>query len=74
MEHVVRGSALLMVASLFSLPIASAQQGVPTPESVLGSRVGADFFLATYDESINYFQRLDAASDRLEMREVGRTS
>ncbi len=47
---------------------------VPTPESVLGQRVGADFFLATFEESIDYFQRLDAASDRLELREVGRTS
>ena len=46
----------------------------PTPESVLGQRVGADFFLATFEESIAYFQQLDAASDRLELREVGRTS
>jgi hypothetical protein len=36
--------------------------------------VGEDFRLATYEESIDYFQRLDAASDRLELREVGRTS
>ena len=47
---------------------------VPTPESVLGQRVGADFFLATFEESLEYFQQLDAASDRLELREVGRTS
>ena len=46
----------------------------PTPESVLGHRVGADFHLATFEESIDYFQRLDAATDRLELREVGRTS
>ena len=46
----------------------------PTPESTLGHQVGADFHLATFEESIDYFQRLDAASDRLELREVGRTS
>jgi hypothetical protein len=54
--------------------MAAAQQAVPTPESVLGFRPGDDFKLATYEESIAYFQRLDAASDYLELREVGRTS
>ena len=50
------------------------QLSIPTPESVLGFRAGADFELATYDESIDYFRRLDAASDRLQLIEVGRTS
>jgi len=52
----------------------SAPQGVPTPESVLGQRVGSDFFLASYDESLEYFRRLDAASDRVQLVEVGETS
>lgn len=60
-----------LAAPVFAAP-AGAQ--VPSPESVLGHRVGDDFFLATYEESIEYFQRLDAASDRVELREVGRTS
>ena len=47
---------------------------IPTPESVLGFKPGADFHLATYEESIDYFQRLDAASDRITMLTVGRTS
>ena len=51
-----------------------AQSGIPTPQSVLGQSVGADFFLATYDESLKYFQALDAASDRVELLEVGETS
>ncbi|MFB3070182.1 MAG: M14 metallopeptidase family protein, partial [Gemmatimonadales bacterium] len=51
-----------------------AQSAIPTPESVLGSRVGADFFLATYEESMTYFQQLAAASDRIQLVEVGRTS
>ena len=49
------------------------QSGTPTPESVLGQPVGADFFLATYDESLKYFQALDAASDRVELVQVGGT-
>ena len=47
---------------------------VPTPQSALGFPVGADFELATYEQSLDYFQRLAAASDRVELREVGRTS
>lgn len=49
-------------------------QTVPTPESVLGHRVGADFHLATYEESMDYFRALDQASDRVELRQVGETS
>ena len=49
-------------------------QQVPTPESVLGFDVGADFHLASYEEALDYFQRLDAASDRVQLLEVGKTS
>ncbi len=41
---------------------------------MLGFAVGDDFHLASYDESIGYFQQLAAASDRLELVQVGRTS
>ncbi len=53
---------------------AGAQTHVPAPEEILGFHVGDDFKLASYDESIAYFRALDAASDRLELREIGRTS
>ena len=51
-----------------------AQASLPTPESSLGFRVGADFKLATYEESLAYFRALDQASDRLQLVEAGRTS
>jgi len=47
---------------------------IPTPESVLGFRPGDDFKLATYEESIGYFRKLEEASDQLRLVEVGRTS
>lgn len=60
---------------LFTLASVSAEaQSVPTPESVLGYRVGADLHLASYEDSIAYFQTLDQASDRLELVRVGETS
>jgi len=52
----------------------AAAEGIPTPESVLGFRVGDDFKLASYDQSIEYFQALAAASDRVELRRIGKTS
>ncbi len=51
-----------------------AQTPIPTPESVLGARVGDDFFLASYDESIGYLEQLAAASERVELRRIGKTS
>ncbi len=47
---------------------------IPSPESVLGFKPGDDFKLATYEESIEYFQRLDQASDHIRLVDVGRTS
>jgi zinc carboxypeptidase len=61
----------LLLASVLCAP-ASAQ--VPTPESVLGFPVGADFELATYEQSLAYFEQLAEASDRVELRRVGTTS
>src|SRR5919206_837838 len=47
---------------------------VPTPESVLGHKPGDDFFLATYDESLAYFQKLAETSDRVKLAHVGKTT
>ncbi|MEQ9397528.1 MAG: M14 family metallopeptidase [Longimicrobiales bacterium] len=65
---------LLALTGPLADPPAAGAQAVPTPESVLGYRPGADFRLATYEESLDYFQRLDAASDRLTLVQVGTTS
>ncbi len=49
-------------------------QSIPTPESVLGHKPGDDFYLATYDESLDYFKKLDVATDKLRLVNVGKTS
>jgi len=63
-----------VVATAVGVFATSALSQVPTPESVLGFIPGADFELATYEQSVDYYQRLDAASDRITMLRVGRTS
>nr|BCX01853.1 MAG: peptidase [Bacteroidota bacterium] len=47
---------------------------VPRPESVFGFRPGADFELADYSLLLRYYRALDAASDRVEMVEIGRSA
>jgi hypothetical protein len=71
-------ASAIAVGCLFSMATiptgTHAQRSIPPPESVLGFPVGADFKLATYDESLEYFRRLDAASDWLQLIEIGSTS
>ena len=66
--------ALATLLFAFALTPSTTLGQVPTPESVLGYPVGSDFELANYEQSIAYFEALDAASDRIELREIGRTS
>src|SRR5579871_3166330 len=70
--HFKRAAAAILVFSGVSRAI--AQTGVPTPESVLGHRPGDDFYLATYDESQEYFRKLAASSNRVKLINVGKTT
>ncbi len=54
--------------------IVQAQSQTPNPEQTLGFKVGADFKLATYEQSIAYFKKLDASSDLIELKVIGETS
>ena len=61
----------VVLFTLLLAPIFSQAPSVPAPESSLGFKPGDDYKLATYDQAIDYFQKLDAASDRLTLVEVG---
>ena len=63
-------AAFLLCVRVFSQPAPA----LPTPESVLGFKPGDDLKLATYDEAVDYFRKLDAASDQMMMVDVGPTS
>ncbi|MBX3276747.1 MAG: peptidase M14 [Acidobacteria bacterium] len=55
-------------------PTAQSAAQIPSPESVLGFRIGADRRLAKWEQFLEYFRRLDAASDRMELAELGKTT
>lgn len=71
-------AAALLLACLAVSPITSsalAQRGaVPTPESVFGFPIGKDSNLVDYEQSIGYFKKLAAASNRIKLLNVGKTS
>ena len=52
----------------------SRADGIPTPESHLGFRPGADFRLADWKTVVDYFRKVDSASERVELRELGKTT
>jgi hypothetical protein len=63
---------LVLVLLLSGAASAAAQPSrIPTPESVVGFAAGAEHKLATYDQTVEYFKKLDAASDRMMMVEAG---
>ena len=62
------------LATLFLFSSLALAQSIPAPESVLGHKPGDDFYLANYDESREYFHKLAAASDRVKLINVGKTT
>ncbi|HEX8128363.1 MAG TPA: M14 family metallopeptidase, partial [Pyrinomonadaceae bacterium] len=60
-------------ARLSAAPVSSAAS-VPAPEEVIGFRVGDDRRLASWTSIVEYFRRLDAASERMKFEELGKTT
>ena len=55
-------------------PVRTVSAEIPTPESVLGFEVGADRKLADWTQIVDYFHKLDEASGRITVEEVGKTT
>src|SRR4051794_18683756 len=75
--------ALALSFSSLSLPTSAqldkssshaTRNRVPAPEDVLGFRPGDDRKLAAWASVVEYFKRLDAASDRVKFEELGKTT
>jgi hypothetical protein len=72
--RLTRAFVIIIAAATPSVATAQAAKPLPTPESVFGFPVGAEYKLFTYDQSIDYFKRLAAASNRVKLITVGKTS
>jgi hypothetical protein len=62
---------VLMVSVVAVFVPAQASAEIPTPASVLGFVPGSDRQLMDYSQLVDYLAKLDEASDRIELREVG---
>jgi hypothetical protein len=62
-----------VLAALLTTSAALAQT-IPTPESVLGFVPGANKRLVPWPRLVEYYRALAAASDRVQLRELGRTT
>ncbi|MDQ6785299.1 MAG: M14 family metallopeptidase [Acidobacteriota bacterium] len=51
-----------------------AQKNVPSPQTVLGFEPTTDKTIADWSQITNYFQKLDAASNRVKVEEIGKTT
>lgn len=74
---------IALVVSFFALTLVSvvAQKKnsavnsiVPSPKSVLGFQPTDDKTIADWTQIVNYFQKLDAASPKVAVREIGKTT
>ena len=52
---------VLVMICIASKAIHAQNALIPNPEDVLGFKVGEDFRLADYEQSLDYFQKLDWA-------------
>ncbi len=67
-------SASLRLSGLILFIAFSAAAQVPAPKDVLGFTPGDDRKLASWSKVVEYFQKLDKASDRIVFQEIGKTT
>lgn len=66
-----RGASLCSIILLFSLSLVAQ---VPSPRSILGFQPTDDKTIADWTQITNYFAKLDAASNKIFVKEIGKTT
>jgi hypothetical protein len=67
-------TALAAVGLAVAVAWPAAQSSITTPKAHLGFNFGDDYQLANYRQLSDYWRKLDAESDRMVVREIGKTS
>ena len=67
-------ASLRLGGILLFFSLALAAQTIPAPKDVIGFTPGDDRKLASWAQVIDYFKKLDAASDRVMFQEIGKTT
>ena len=66
--------ALTLIAAIVPMAAQQKTAHLPTPSEFLGFEVGADRKLADYHQIASYFKALSAASDRVQVEVLGKTT
>jgi hypothetical protein len=68
-------SCSLLLSALLLVPTAAqSQKRIPTPASIIGFEPGTDRRLPEWQQVVAYFKALDAASPRVQLRTLGKTT
>ncbi|HMC56955.1 MAG TPA: M14 metallopeptidase family protein [Gemmatimonadaceae bacterium] len=70
MKRVARFATLLVLI----LSSAARAQKVTSPKEFFGHNIGDDYWLATYDQFVDYWHKIDAESDRMQVFEIGKSA
>ncbi|HEX3101282.1 MAG TPA: M14 family zinc carboxypeptidase, partial [Pyrinomonadaceae bacterium] len=73
-SRVSRANSSLPLCGIFLLLALTAAAQIPAPKDVLGFTPGDDRKLASWAQTLDYFKKLDAASDRVQVTEIGNTT
>ncbi len=67
-------SPFLLGAMVFLFTLTIFAQKIPQPKDVLGFAPGDDKKLASWKQVVEYFQKLDATSERVKFEEIGKST
>ena len=71
---VLLAGALVQDAFVRIQPASASQATIPSPAEFLGFTPGDDRKLASWEQVVEYFRRLDQSSDRLNFEELGKST
>ena len=69
----MKRSLKILFALLFLACFSVSAQNIPHPRETFGHEVGADYKLADYDQMLEYYDKLAASTDRVQMIEIGKS-
>lgn len=59
--------------AVFAVSTVFAQSNIPHPRETFGHEVGADYKLADYDQMLEYYEKLAASTDRVQVVDIGKS-
>ncbi|HJQ22233.1 MAG TPA: M14 family metallopeptidase [Gemmatimonadaceae bacterium] len=70
----MRHIRLVSLIALLAGAVQAAGAQVTSPKEFFGHNIGDDYWLATYDQFVAYWHKIDAESDRIQVVEIGKTA